>query len=75
MPLLDPLSPPNSLTIADSAVIMALLDSLIAKNILDKAEVQDLVKAAMALVGTRGRSVEGAQAINVLHTLWGRFCP
>jgi hypothetical protein len=64
----------HSQAIANSAILMALLDSLIAKGIFEKSEVQSLVKDAIGLVGNRGRSPEGSQAVRLLNSLWGRFC-
>jgi hypothetical protein len=74
MPLLDPTAPPPSLAIANSAVLMALLDSLIAKGIFDKSEVQSLVKDAMGFVGARSKTTEGSRALDLLDALWSRFC-
>ena len=55
MPLLDPSIPPPSLAIANSAVLMALLDALIANGALDRSEVQSVVKSAMGMVAARAR--------------------
>jgi hypothetical protein len=66
-------APPQSLAIANSAVLMTLLDTLIAKGALDKNEAQNLVKSAMGLIGTRARSPEGSRALDVLDRLWSRF--
>jgi hypothetical protein len=73
MPLLDPLTPPHSITVADSAILMALLDALVAKDVFDKHEIQNIVMAAMRLVAARWKSAEGSRAMDVLGTLWGRF--
>jgi hypothetical protein len=73
MPLLDPTAPPQSLAIANSAVLMTLLDVLIANGVLDRSKVQNLVKSAMGLVGTRARSPEDSRALDVLDGLWSRF--
>jgi hypothetical protein len=74
MPLLDPVTPPHGLAIASSAIIIALLEAIVAKGILDKSEVQNLLRSAMTLVSSRGRSREGTNALNALDRLWDRFC-
>jgi hypothetical protein len=73
MPLLDQSKPPQSLALANSAVLMALLDALIAKGVFDHAEAQDVIQQAMHLISARFRTNEAANALEVLHDLWGSF--
>jgi hypothetical protein len=73
MPLLDPAIPPPSLAIANSAVLMALLDALIANGALDRSDVQSVVKSAMGMFAARARSPEGSRAVDALNALWSHF--
>jgi hypothetical protein len=75
MPLLDQNTPQQSLAMANSAVLMALLDRLIAKGLLDHADVQGLIKDAKGLVGYRSKTNESFRALQVLDALWNRFYP
>jgi hypothetical protein len=73
VPLLDPTAPQPSLAIANSAVLITLLDALVAKGIFDRSEVQRLVKDATSLVGARARTPEGSKAVDLLDALYDRF--
>lgn len=74
MPLLDTNAPPQSLAIANSALLMALLDSLVAKGQLSKSEAQEIVRRAAELVRVRCHTAEGSRARDLLDGLWTRFC-
>lgn len=73
MPVIDPITSSNGLAIASSAVLFALLDSILAKNVLDRSEIESTLKTAMIGVGARAQSVEGAEALKVMQTLWDHF--
>ncbi len=73
MPVLDPVTPPNGLAIASSAVLFALLDSILAKGVLDRQEIQSVLKTAMICVGARANSPHGSEAIDVMTALYNHF--
>lgn len=74
MPLLDANASPQSLAVANGALLIALLDFLVARGICDQSEVQELVRTAIGIVGNRARTPEGIQALGVLDALWSHFC-
>jgi hypothetical protein len=75
MPVLDPKTSSGGFAIASSAAMFALLDSVLAKGVLDRTEIQSVIKTAMLGVGGRVQfaSLESTEAREVLQSLWDRF--
>jgi hypothetical protein len=70
---IDPAPSTDALAIANSAMILAIFDALIAKGIFEFADVSNVIRTAIASVSTRTQSVEGAEALKFLQSLLRDF--
>ncbi|QAY96270.1 hypothetical protein CWB41_11460 [Methylovirgula ligni] len=69
----SPLTSEKSLAIVGSAVLFALLDKLAAKGVLERSEIQDVLKTAKGCVNARSNSFCGPEAIELMKSLCQRF--
>ncbi len=69
----SPLTSENSLAVVSSAVLFALLDALVAKGVLDRPEVQGVLKTAKGCVNARTRSFCGPEAAELMSSLCKHF--
>ncbi len=60
----SPLTSEKSLAIVGSAVLFALLDKLAAKGVLERSEIQDVLKTAKGCVNARSNSFAGRKRSN-----------
>lgn len=73
MPVLDPVTPAESLTIASTAVLFALLDALIEKGVFTKDEMRNILTAANRGVGARAQGIGGMGAMQLMGRLLVHF--
>jgi hypothetical protein len=73
VPLLNPLLQPSILAIANSALLISLLETLVEKRALEKEEAKLVVKTAIKKIKARSRIPESMEAINALEALSVRF--
>jgi len=73
MPVLDPKTSPQALAIATGAIVSALLDVLVQKDLLTIPEVRVALDTAMKGAGLRIQSPEGAEASQFIAALLRHF--
>jgi hypothetical protein len=73
MPILDPITPPESLSVVSSAVLFALLDKILERHILSRAEIQEVLQTAGCAIGARAQSPSGPKALDLMATLTRHF--
>jgi hypothetical protein len=69
MPTLNPTVSPNSIAIASGAVLLGLLDAIVAKGVLSTSEVRDILQSAMLGIGTRAQTPDGFGAGQIITDL------
>jgi hypothetical protein len=69
----SPLTSEKSLAVVSSAILFALLEKLAEKGVLERSEIQDVLKTAKNCVNARYNSFCGPEAINLMKSLCERF--
>lgn len=69
----SPLVSEKSLAVVSSAILFALLDAMAEKGVLERHEIQGVLKTAKSCVNARYSSFYGPEAINLMKTLCERF--
>lgn len=73
MPVFDPQTSPNALAIAAGAIVSALLDVLVQKEVLSIPEVRSALQTAMQGAGSRSQSPDGFAASQFIAALMRHF--
>jgi hypothetical protein len=73
MPIPSPTISKDSLAVVSSAVLFALLDTFIAKGILERGEIQEVLKNAKLCVGARATTFYGPEASELMNALCKHF--
>jgi hypothetical protein len=69
----SPLTSERTLAVVSSAVLFALLDALVDKGVLERSEIQGVLKTAKNCVNARYNSFCGPEAINLMKSLCQHF--
>ena len=69
----SPLVSEKSLAVVSSAVLFALLEALVDKDIFERGEIQEILKTAKNCVNARYSSFCGPEAINLMKSLCQHF--
>jgi hypothetical protein len=73
MPVLDPKTSPEGLAIANAAIVLALLDTLIANGTLSESEITGILNKAKIGIGARSQMDAGADAARFVDDLSRSF--
>lgn len=73
MQIPDTATPPDSLAVVSCAVVFALLDALIEKDILSRTEIQNVLQTAAAGVAARAQLPYGVKAHELMGSLRQHF--
>ncbi len=73
MPALSPITSETSLAIVSSAVLFALLDALLDKGVLERHEIQGVLKTAKLGVCERAKCFHGPEAAELMRSLCRHF--
>jgi hypothetical protein len=69
----SPLTSEKSLAVVSSAILFALLETLAEKGVLERSEIQGVLKTAKNCVNARYNSFCGPEAIALIKSLCERF--
>lgn len=69
----NPLTSEKTLAVVSSAVLFALLDRLAEKGVLERTEIQDVLRTAKNCVNARYNSFYGPEAISLMKSLCQHF--
>ncbi len=69
----SPLTSEKSLAVVSSAVMFALLEALEQKGVLERSEIQGVLKTAKNCVNARYNSFCGPEAMTLMKSLCDRF--
>ena len=69
----SPLTSEKSLAVVSSAVLFALLEALEQKGVLERSEIQGVLKTAKNCVNARYNSFCGPEAMTLMKSLCDRF--
>jgi len=69
----SPLTSESSLAVVSSSVLFSLLDALLAKGVLERAEIQNVLKSAKSCVCARTKTFSGPEAKDLMSALCKHF--
>jgi hypothetical protein len=73
MPALNPIASPEGVSVASGAILLALLDALIAKGLMSKSEIREVVSKATLGINARIQGPGGVDAAKILGELMRNF--